>query len=149
MARKEPKTLPMQIDHRKVYFPEGVTVHRAAELNGIYIPSLCSHKDLSPFGGCRLCIVEIEGVRGYPLSCNTIAREGMKVLTNTQILQELRKEFLQLILSEHPSSCLVCDERTECQDYQGTIRKTGVTTGCRFCPMTSSANYRTLWKRSV
>jgi formate dehydrogenase alpha subunit len=46
----------------------------------------------------------------------------------------LRKEILKLILSEHPSSCLVCNERTECQDYQGTIRKAGVTTGCRFCP---------------
>jgi formate dehydrogenase alpha subunit len=134
MARKEPQTLPLQIDNRKVYFPEGVTVHRAAELNGIYIPSLCSHKDLSPFGGCRLCMVEIEGVRGYPLSCNTIAREGMVILTNTATLQELRKEFLQLILSEHPSSCLVCDEKAECQDFQGTIRKAGVTTGCRFCP---------------
>ena len=73
----------MEINHRPVSFPEGVTVHRAAELNGIYIPSLCSHKDLSPFGGCRLCMVEIEGMRGYPLSCNTTAREGMKVLTDT------------------------------------------------------------------
>lgn len=134
MARKEPRTLTMQIDHRKVYFPDGVTVHRAAELSGIYIPSLCSHKDLSPFGGCRLCMVEIEGTRGYPLSCSTIAQEGMKVLTDTAKLRELRKEILKLILSEHPSSCLVCGEKTECQDYQGTIRKAGVTTGCRFCP---------------
>ena len=134
MALKEPKTLKMEIDHRKVTFPEGVTVHRAAELNDIYIPSLCSHKDLSPFGGCRLCMVEIEGMRGYPLSCNTIATEGMKVLTDTVMLRELRKEILKLILSEHPSSCLVCDESNECKDYQGTIRKTGVTTGCRFCP---------------
>ena len=124
----------MEINHRKVYFSEGVTVHRAAELNDVYIPSLCSHKDLSPFGGCRLCMVEIEGMRGYPLSCTTIAQEGMKVLTDTPVLQELRKEILKLILSEHPSSCLVCDERTECKDYQGTIRKAGVTTGCRFCP---------------
>jgi predicted molibdopterin-dependent oxidoreductase YjgC len=124
----------MEIDHRKVSFPEGVTVHRAAELNGVYIPSLCSHKDLSPFGGCRLCTVEIEGMRGYPLSCNATAREGMKVLTDTAMLRELRKEILKLILSEHPSSCLVCAERTECKDYQGTIRKSGVATGCRFCP---------------
>jgi predicted molibdopterin-dependent oxidoreductase YjgC len=124
----------MEINHRKVSFPEGVTVHRAAELNGVYIPSLCSHKDLSPFGGCRLCMVEIEGMRGYPLSCNTVAQEGMKVLADTVMLRELRKEILKLILSEHPSSCLVCNERTECQDYQGTIRKAGVTTGCRFCP---------------
>jgi predicted molibdopterin-dependent oxidoreductase YjgC len=124
----------MEIDHRAVTFPEGVTVHRAAELNDVYIPSLCSHKDLSPFGGCRLCMVEIEGMRGYPLSCNTIAREGMKVLTDTAMLRELRKEILKLILSEHPSSCLVCDEKAGCKEYQGTIRKAGVTTGCRFCP---------------
>ena len=134
MAGKEPQTLTMEINHRKVYFPEGVTVHRAAELNDVYIPSLCSHKDLSPFGGCRLCMVEIEGMRGHPLSCTTIAQKGMKVLTDTVTLRELRKETLKLILSEHPSSCLVCDEKIECQDYQATIRKAGVTTGCRFCP---------------
>jgi predicted molibdopterin-dependent oxidoreductase YjgC len=124
----------MEINHKQMTFPEGVTVHRAAELNGVYIPSLCSHKDLSPFGGCRMCMVEIEGMRGYPLSCNTKAQEGMKVLTDTATLRELRAEILKLILSEHPSSCLVCSESKECRDYQGTIRKTGVTTGCRFCP---------------
>ncbi|MCX6840982.1 MAG: molybdopterin-dependent oxidoreductase [candidate division WOR-3 bacterium] len=131
---EEPRTLTMEINHRNVSFPEGVTVHRAAELAGVYIPSLCSHKDLSPFGGCRLCMVEIEGMRGYPLSCSTTAQEGMKVLTDTAALRELRAEILKLILSEHPSSCLVCGEKDECRDYQGTIRKTGVTTGCRFCP---------------
>ena len=134
MALKEPRQLTMEINHREVSFPEGVSIHRAAELNGIYVPSLCSHKDLSPFGGCRLCMVEVEGIRGYPLSCNTTAREGMKVLTDTAVLRDLRKEILKLILSEHPSSCLVCDEKAECKEYQGTIRKTGVTTGCRFCP---------------
>jgi formate dehydrogenase alpha subunit len=131
---QEPRTLTMEINHKQVSFPEGVTVHRAAELNGIYIPSLCSHKDLSPFGGCRLCMVEIEGMRGYPLACTTTAQAGMKVQTDTAALSELRAEILKLILSEHPSSCLVCGEKDECRDYQGTIRKTGVTTGCRFCP---------------
>ncbi|MBN2409002.1 MAG: molybdopterin-dependent oxidoreductase [Candidatus Aminicenantes bacterium] len=134
MARQEPRQLTMEINHRAVTFPEGVTVLRAAELNGVDIPSLCSHKDLSPFGGCRLCMVEIEGMRGYPLSCSTVAQEGMKVLTDTATLRELRQEILKLILSEHPSSCLVCEEREACKDYQGTIRKAGVTTGCRFCP---------------
>jgi formate dehydrogenase alpha subunit len=134
MARQEQRTLTMEINHRPATFPEGVTVLRAAELNGVDIPSLCSHKDLSPFGGCRLCMVEIEGMRGYPLACSTTAQEGMKVLTDTATLRELRQEILKLILSEHPSSCLVCDERVECKDYQGTIRKAGVTTGCRFCP---------------
>ncbi len=134
MALTQPKMLKMLINHHPVDFPEGVTVLRAAELNGIYIPSLCSHKDLSPFGSCRMCMVEIEGMRGYPLACDTRAQEGMKVLTDTVRLRELRKQILQLILSEHPSSCLICDEKDECKDYQGTIRKTGISTGCRYCP---------------
>jgi formate dehydrogenase (NADP+) alpha subunit len=131
---KEARALKMEIDHREVSFPEHVSVLRAAELNNIYIPSLCSHKDLSPFGGCRMCVVEIEGMRGYPLACSTVAQEGMKVLTDTATLRDMRKEILQLILSEHPSSCLVCGEKAECSEYQFTIRKTGVSTGCRYCP---------------
>ena len=128
------RTLNMEIDHRSVAVPIGISVLRAAELNGIAIPSLCSHKDLSPFGGCRMCMVEIEGMRGYPLSCSTIAQEGMKVLTNTATLRDMRKEILQLILSEHPSSCLICEESRVCRQYQLTIRKSGVSTGCRTCP---------------
>jgi predicted molibdopterin-dependent oxidoreductase YjgC len=131
---KDVRTLKMEIDQWTVSFPEGATVLRAAELNNVYIPSLCSHKDLSPFGGCRMCVVEIEGMRGYPLSCSTIAQEGMKVRTNTATLRDMRREILQLILSEHPSSCLVCEESKECKAYQFTIRKTGVSTGCRYCP---------------
>jgi formate dehydrogenase (NADP+) alpha subunit len=131
---KEARLLKMEIDHREVSFPEHVNVLRAAELNNIYIPSLCSHKDLSPFGGCRMCVVEIEGMRGYPLACSTTAQEGMKVLTDTATLRDMRKEILQLILSEHPSSCLVCGEKAECSEFQFTIRKTGVSTGCRYCP---------------
>ena len=132
--KSDVRTLTMEIDHRSVAVPVGVSVLRAAELNGIAIPSLCSHKDLSPFGGCRMCVVEIEGMRGYPLSCSTIAQEGMKVLTNTATLRDMRKEILQLILSEHPSSCLICGESRECRQYQLTIRKSGVSTGCRSCP---------------
>jgi predicted molibdopterin-dependent oxidoreductase YjgC len=134
MPRQEARTLSMEFDGRTVAFPEGVTVLRAAELNGIYIPSLCSHKDLSPFGGCRLCLVEIEGVNGYPLSCSTPAAEGMRVRTRSEALTKLRQEMLKLILSEHPSSCFICEEKEACASYQVTIRKTGVATGCRFCP---------------
>lgn len=127
-------TVEIEINHHAVIVPAGVSVLRAAELFGISIPSLCSHKDLSPFGGCRMCMVEIEGMRGYPLSCSTIVQEGMKVLTETATLRDMRREILQLILSEHPSSCLICEESEECKQYQFTIRKTGVSTGCRYCP---------------
>jgi len=124
----------MEFNGREVTAPAGITVLRAAELNDVYIPTLCSHKDLSPFGGCRLCLVEIEGIRGYPLACNTAAADGMKVVTDTVAIHEIRRELLQLILSEHPSSCLICTEREECRKFMGTVRKSGVTTGCRYCP---------------
>ncbi|MFH0982532.1 MAG: molybdopterin-dependent oxidoreductase [Planctomycetota bacterium] len=134
MIPRKQGILKMEINHREVSFPEGVTVLRAAEVNGIYIPSLCSHKDLTPFGGCRMCLVEVEGMRGYPLACSTPATEGMKVLTDTAAIHAMRKEILQLILSEHPASCLLCSEEQECRENQYTIRKAGVTTGCRYCP---------------
>ncbi|MBN2199516.1 MAG: molybdopterin-dependent oxidoreductase [Candidatus Aminicenantes bacterium] len=130
----EKKTIRLEINHRAVTCPEGATILRAAELNGIYIPSLCSHKDLSPFGGCRLCMVEVEGMRGYPLACSTPAAEGQKVLTETAALRDMRREIMELILSEHPSSCLLCSEKEECSGVLQTIRKSGVTTGCRYCP---------------
>ncbi len=134
MSAKQARTGTLEIDHREVLFPEGVTVLRAAELNGVYVPALCSHKDLTPFGGCRMCMVEIAGQRGYPLACSTVAVSGMKVLTDTVALRQMRKEILQLILSEHPSSCLICTEQEECRENQYTVRKAGVTTGCRYCP---------------
>ncbi len=130
----EEKTITLEINGQQFSAPEGVTVLRAAELNGIYIPTLCSHKDLSPYGGCRLCIVEIEGIRGYPLSCYTTAADGMKIKTNSVAINEIRREVLQLILSEHPSSCLICGESEECRTFMGTVRKAGVTSGCRYCP---------------
>jgi predicted molibdopterin-dependent oxidoreductase YjgC len=130
----EEETIKLEFNGREVTAPGGITVLRAAELNDIYIPTLCSHKDLSPFGGCRMCLVEIDGIRGYPLACNTMASDGMKVRTDTVAIEEMRRELLQLILSEHPSSCLVCDERVECRQFMGTVRKAGVTTGCRYCP---------------
>jgi len=126
--------IKMEFNGRAVEAPKGITVLRAAELNGIFIPTLCSHKDLSPFGGCRMCIVEIDGIRGYPLACNTLATDGMKVLTESGAIQDIRREVLRLILSEHPSSCLICDEKEECKKFQGTVRKSGVASGCRYCP---------------
>jgi NADH dehydrogenase/NADH:ubiquinone oxidoreductase subunit G/NAD(P)H-flavin reductase len=144
---KDARTIAIEVDHRTVSCPEGATVLRAAELNGIFIPSLCSHKDLSPFGGCRLCVVEIAGMRGYPLACSTVAQEGMKILTETSTLREMRREILELILSEHPSSCLVCGEKEACRDNVHTVRKSGVSTGCRYCPNDGQCELQTVVER--
>jgi len=124
----------INIDHQLLEVARGSTILEASQKNGIYIPTLCSHKELTPFGGCRMCIVEVEGVRGFPTACTTPVEQGMLIRTQTAQVQSVRKEILQLILSEHTSSCLICEEKDECKNYTGTIRKAGVTTGCRYCP---------------
>jgi formate dehydrogenase alpha subunit len=126
--------ITINIDNRVIPAEKGLTILQAAEKNGIYIPTLCAHKDLTPFGGCRMCIVEVEGMRGLPTACTTPIEEGMVIRTNTAQVQAERTEILQLILSEHTSSCLICEEKEECKKFMGTIRKAGVTTGCRYCP---------------
>jgi formate dehydrogenase alpha subunit len=131
---KSAKSVHINIDNRALDVEPGLTILQAAERNGIYIPTLCAHQDLTPFGGCRLCIVKVDGIRGLTTACTTPVEEGMVVRTDTAQVQAERREILRLILSEHTSSCLICDERVECKEYMGTIRKSGVTTGCRYCP---------------
>ncbi|MCD4768778.1 MAG: (2Fe-2S)-binding protein, partial [Bacteroidales bacterium] len=122
------------INNKTIEVNRELTVLEAAEENGIYIPKMCAHPELVPYGGCRLCIVEIEGRKGYPTSCTTIVEDGMIVRTDTNTLQEMRIDLVQLILSEHPSACLLCEDIVGCSQFQETIRKVGVTTGCRWCP---------------
>jgi NADH dehydrogenase/NADH:ubiquinone oxidoreductase subunit G len=124
----------VSIDNKKYKVSAKSTILQAAEQNNIYIPTLCHHKELSPHGGCRLCIVEVEGMRNFPTSCTTPVEDGMIIRTHTAQVQNIRQEILQLFMSEHPSSCLICDENTDCQEYSITIHKAGVTTGCRYCP---------------
>ena len=122
----------------------GMTVLEAARAHGIFIPTLCYHPKLSPFGGCRLCVVEIERMRGYPTACTVPVMEGMAVRTETEALQGLRRETLSLILSEHPYTCLTCEQRARCDAFQGTIRKAAVTTGCQYCPQNGQCEIQTL-----
>jgi NADPH-dependent glutamate synthase beta subunit-like oxidoreductase/formate hydrogenlyase subunit 6/NADH:ubiquinone oxidoreductase subunit I len=108
-------TITVTIDGKEVKAKRGATVLEAAREAEIYIPALCHHPDLTPFGACRLCIVEIEKMRGFPPACTTPAAEGMVVHTNTPKLQELRRSILELILSEHPYSCLTCPQNLNCE----------------------------------
>ncbi len=126
--------IKLTIDGNNVEVEKGVTVLQAAQSAGIYIPTLCYHPNLQPYGGCRLCIVEIENMRGLPTSCTTPATEGMVVTTNTPKLQELRRSFLQLILTEHPNACLTCHRRERCGPYDICLRNVAVTERCVSCP---------------
>ncbi|MEW6410967.1 MAG: molybdopterin-dependent oxidoreductase [Candidatus Zixiibacteriota bacterium] len=126
-------TITVTIDNNTYSVPGGISILEAAQQNDIYIPTLCAHKELTPYGGCRMCIVEVDGMRNLPTACTTPVSDGMVIRTNTAQVQSVRMEILQLFLSEHTSSCLICDEKDQCREYMGTIRKAGVTTGCRYC----------------
>ena len=93
----------VNIDGTEIEVEAGKTVLEAALQAGIYIPNLCYHPDIPSIGACRLCIVEIKGMKGFPTACTTTVKEGMVVYTNTPEIQELRKNIIWFILSEHPT----------------------------------------------
>jgi NADH dehydrogenase/NADH:ubiquinone oxidoreductase subunit G/NAD(P)H-flavin reductase len=136
--------ISLTIDGRRIEVEEGRTVLQAAREGGITIPTICDHKDLSPFGACRMCIVEIDGVRGFPTSCTTPAASGMVVRTQSEELQTLRNRILELMLSGHPNSCLVCPHREACEKYRPRPTKAGRSTRCGFCSNRDECNVRTL-----
>lgn len=137
-------TIAVTIDNRPYQVAKGTTILKAAEQNDIYIPTLCAHGDLSAHGGCRMCIVEVEGMRNLPTACTTPVENGMIIRTQTAQLAAMRMEILQLFMSEHTSSCLICDEKEECKLFMGTVRKASVTTGCRYCPNDGQCEFQTL-----
>ena len=128
------KKISITIDNKQIEVRPNVTILQAARDNNVYIPSLCTLEHLPSYGACRLCIVEVDGLRGFPTSCTTPVEAGMVIRTDTAEIRGLRQEILKLLLSEHPASCLFCDEHDECKKFMGTIRKVGVITGCRYCP---------------
>jgi formate dehydrogenase major subunit len=105
----------LTIDGRDVTVPQGTTVMRAAAECGGSIPKLCATDSLEQFGSCRLCLVEIDGMRGTPASCTTPAAQGMVVHTQTPKLAKLRKGVMELYISDHPLDCLTCSANNDCE----------------------------------
>ncbi|WP_386080875.1 formate dehydrogenase subunit alpha [Vreelandella sp. F11] len=116
-------SVSLAIDGVTISVPEGTSVLRAAALADINIPKLCATDSLEPFGSCRLCAVEIEGRRGLPASCTTPVVEGMKVTTQNERLAKLRRNVMELYISDHPLDCLTCPANGDCelQDMAGSV----------------------------
>ncbi|KEF29894.1 NAD-dependent formate dehydrogenase alpha subunit [Marinobacter nitratireducens] len=116
-------TVSLSIDGYDIEVPEGTSVLRAATLLGIQIPKLCASDNLEAFGSCRLCAVEIEGRRGYPASCTTPVADGMAVTTQNGKLAKLRRNIMELYISDHPLDCLTCPANGDCelQDMAGAV----------------------------
>ena len=113
----------IDIDGVEVKVPAGTSVMRAAVAAGVNVPKLCATDSLEPFGSCRLCLVEIEGRRGYPASCTTPCEPGMKVKTQSPKLADIRKGVMELYISDHPLDCLTCPTNGNCelQDMAGVV----------------------------
>ena len=105
-ARTSTEQVRLEVDGTPVSVPAGTSVMRAAAEAGLDIPKLCATDSLAAFGSCRLCLVEIDGVKGTPASCTTPVAEGMAVHTQTPRLARLRRGVIELYLSDHPEDCL-------------------------------------------
>ena len=113
----------LEIDGVSITVPKGTSVMRAATEAGVNVPKLCATDSLDAFGSCRLCLVEIEGRKGYPASCTTPCEPGMKVKTQTNKLADIRKGVMELYISDHPLDCLTCPTNGNCelQDMAGVV----------------------------
>ena len=104
----------LTVDGREITARAGETVLTACREAGVHIPTLCDDPRLEPFGGCRLCVVQVAGMRGYPTSCTTPVADGMEVSTASDELRRLRRTLIELLLSDHNVDCLVCEANGRC-----------------------------------
>jgi len=107
--------LTITIDGKPVEADEGATVLEAALAADIYIPHLCHSPGLKPYGACRMCIVEIDGMRGMPSSCTTAAVDGMVVRSDVEQVNKVRKMTCEMLISDHPLTCLTCQANQDCR----------------------------------
>ncbi|OFW58139.1 MAG: hypothetical protein A2133_01610 [Actinobacteria bacterium RBG_16_64_13] len=111
--------LSLTLNGLQVQARPGQTILEVAQAEGVDIPTLCHDPRLEPYGACRMCLVEVEGARGPMAACGTAVREGMSVQTHTEKIRKIRKFVLELLLTNHPLDCPVCEAAGDCrlQDY--------------------------------
>ncbi len=113
--RKEGVAVDVMIDGKAISVPAGTSVMRAAREIGVDIPKLCATDRIEAFGSCRLCVVEIDGRKGTPASCTTPVEPGMKIRTQSDKLARLRRNVMELYISDHPLDCLTCSANGDCE----------------------------------
>jgi len=120
-GRESAQLVTLTIDGQEITVPAGTSVMRAAALSDVKIPKLCATEQLEAFGSCRLCLVQIEGMKGLPASCTTPVAPGMKVTTQNKQLADIRRGVMELYISDHPLDCLTCPANGHCelQDMAG------------------------------
>jgi predicted molibdopterin-dependent oxidoreductase YjgC len=124
-------TIKFAIDGKSIEAHEGQSILSVARESGIHIPTLCYHRDLTPTGNCRICVVEVTGQRFLQAACVISAWDGMQVITHSERVVKSRRKTLELMLANHPQDCLVCDASGSCElqdlayDYQVKVPEWG------------------------
>jgi predicted molibdopterin-dependent oxidoreductase YjgC len=116
------------INGKEIQLDEPMTVLKAAGKAGIKIPTLCHHEVLEPYGGCRLCVVEVERMPKLQNSCTLMAADGMVIRTESEEISKVRRGMLELLLINHPLDCPYCDKAGECE-LQDLVNKYGPSAG--------------------
>jgi NADH-quinone oxidoreductase subunit G len=117
----KPDTVTVIVDGREVEARAGELLIKVAQENGVYIPRFCWHERMKPVGMCRMCLVEVEGVRGFPPACTTIVADGMVCRTQTDGVKKIQDGVLEFLLVNHPLDCPVCDRGGECPLQDQTL----------------------------
>ena len=116
-----PDLATITIDGKEVQVPRGELLIKVAQEHGTYIPRFCWHERMKPVGMCRMCLVEVEGMRGLQISCATPVTDGMIVNTQSDAVKSAQDGVLELLLVNHPLDCPVCDRGGECPLQDQTL----------------------------
>ena len=134
--------ITITIDGVEVQTEPGKMVLEAAIDAGVYIPYLCYHSGMKPFAACRMCVVSVEGGRGFPAACTLPVQEGMNVSSETPAVNELRRSVMQMLIAEHPNGCLTCHRVDICGPTDVCLRNVSVNDRCVTCPKNERCEFK-------
>ena len=126
--------ITITFDGKEVKTQPGKMVLEAAIDAGVYVPYLCYHPGMKSYGACRMCVVSVEGQRGFPAACTLPVADGMKVQTESAEVNDLRKSVMEMLIAEHPSGCLTCHRIDICGPTDVCLRHVSVNDRCVTCP---------------
>ncbi len=109
------KKIKITLDGKEIFPDEGISILDAARQNHIHIPTLCHHPNLSAWGGCRLCMVEVDGSPRLAASCVTPVRNGMEIITSNEKIIHSRRTILEFLFAERNHNCMVCQDSGDCE----------------------------------
>ena len=137
-----PDDITISIDGVEIKTQPGKMVLEAAIDAGVYVPYLCYHSGMKPFAACRMCVVAVDGGRGFPAACTLPAADGMTVWSETPDVNELRRSVMQMLIAEHPNGCLTCHRVDICGPSDVCLRHVSVNDRCITCPKNERCEFK-------